>query len=162
MLYQLFTSTSISLYSFPNKRFLPTFDSIFPPMKTIYLILILAFAFDANSAFAQKKTEKSSKYEIQGPFCNGRAKVCSDHKWGYIKKDGSVVVKPKYIQAENFDEGLARVRSVKGWGLIDTTGNVVLMTEFNYISEFVDGKAKVRMITGEETYINTKGQNIGR
>lgn len=136
-------------------------------MKNIYLILLIASVFTANTSFGQKPkgkspSEKSSKYEIQGPFCNGLAKVCTNHKWGYIKKDGSVVVKPKYIQAENFDEGLAKVRSVKGWGLIDTTGAIVLMTEFNYISDFVDGKAKVRMISGEETVINRKGQNIGK
>lgn len=131
-------------------------------MKKIYLVPLFALALTLNDGFAQKKTEKSSKYSVQGPFCNGLAKVCMDHKWGYIKKDGSVVVKPKYLQAENFDEGLARVRSIKGWGLIDTTGNIVLMTEFNYISEFVNGKALVRMISGEETYINKKGQNIGR
>jgi len=131
-------------------------------MKRILQLFLVVVFGSINIVFAQKKEVKSSKYDIQGPFCNGLAKVCTNHKWGYIKKDGGVVVKPKYLQAENFDEGLARVRTIKGWGLIDTTGNVVLVTEFNYISDFVDGKAKVRMISGEETYINRKGQNIGR
>lgn len=134
--------------------------------------LLILFLFFSSISFAQKetkaksteqkeKTPKSSKYEIQGPYCNGLARVRMNKKWGYIDKNGAEIVKPKYIQVENFNEGLARVRGQKGWGLIDTTGTIILVAEFNYISDFTDGKALVRMIGGQETYINKKGQNIG-
>jgi len=144
----------------------------------IYFSLSIVLLFASSSSFAQKKetkskspeqkekttkgkTVKSSKYEIQGPFCNGLARVRMNKKWGYIDTNGVEKVKPKYIQVENFNEGLARVRGQKGWGLIDTTGTIILVAEFNYISDFTDGKALVRMIGGQETYINKKGQNIG-
>ena len=138
----------------------------------LYFYLFLFTLFFSSISFAQKETKtksaepketktKSSKYEIQGPYCHGLSRVRMNKKWGYIDKNGAEIVKPKYIQVENFKEGLAKVRGQKGWGLIDTTGNVVLVAEFNYISDFVDGKAIVRMIGGQETYINKKGQNIG-
>jgi len=128
--------------------------------KSFYLLFL--FILISNLSLAQKDKKTPSKYDIQGPYCSGLAKVKSKGKWGYINKAGNEVVKPKYIQVENFDGGIARVRGQKGWGLIDTTGTVILMTEFNYISEFVDGKATVRMISGEETQVNRKGQKIGK
>ncbi len=142
-----------------------------------YSFLLSIFFFMSSISFAQKETKtkttpqkeksttgktiKSSKYEIQGPFCNRLARVRMNKKWGYIDTNGVEIVKPKYIQVENFKEGLAKVRGQKGWGLIDTTGTLILVAEFNYISDFTDGKAIVRMIGGQETYINKKGQNIG-
>lgn len=140
----------------------------------ILFISLFALSFLVSGPlFAQKgkktktkesgvKVPKSSIYELQGPFCNGISKVRMNKKWGYIKKDGSTLVKPKYTEAESFEDGVARVRNIKGWGLIDTTGKEILIPAFIYISEFVEGKAKVVMIGGQFTYINKKGENIGR
>ena len=115
-----------------------------------FLFTLVLFYFGTTFSFAQKDTKtKSSKYEIQGPYCNGLARVRMNKKWGYIDKDGKEVVKPKYKQVENFDEGIARVRNAKGWGLIDTTGVEILIPAYDFISEFVDGKAKISLM-GQE------------
>lgn len=131
---------------------------------TKYILLLIVLLFSTNTAFAQKgKTKpKSSKYEMQGPFCNGLARVkTADKKWGFIDTTGNVVVPPKYNEVTNFNEGLARVRLGQKWGLIDTKGTILRKPTFNFIGEFVDGVAKV-LLEGEEYYMNKEGMRCDK
>lgn len=59
-------------------------------------------------------------------FSEDLAAVCQDSKWGYIDKQGNVVVSLEYDFAGQFSEGLARVRIGKTWGYIDKQGNSTL------------------------------------
>ncbi|HMW90804.1 MAG TPA: WG repeat-containing protein [Candidatus Obscuribacter sp.] len=44
------------------------------------------------------------------PFHEGRAAVKQAGKWGYIKKDGSFIIPPQYLEAGSFNHGLAPVK----------------------------------------------------
>ena len=126
------------------------------------IVPLLIFLFAYNSSFAQKhKQEKSSKYDIQGPYCNGLARVKSNNKWGFIDTTGSVIIPLKYNQVENFEDGLARVRLGQKWGLMDVTGREVIKPTFDFIDKFIDGKAKV-LLDGETYYMNTSGQRVAK
>ena len=73
-------------------------------MKTKHIYFLLIILFSATTSFAQKgKTKpKSSKYEFQGPYCNGLARVkTAEKKWGFIDTTGNVVVAPKYNEVTN-------------------------------------------------------------
>ncbi len=133
-------------------------------IKYVYFFLIFLFCF--NSSFAQKtKNKVPSKYEIQGPYCNGLARVKMNKKWGFIDTTGGVVVPLKYDEVCNFSEGLAKVRIKKngssggGWGLIDTKGQVIVKPMFDWIYDFENGKAKVKA-DGEEGYIDRNGNLV--
>jgi len=129
-------------------------------IKCLYLFCIFIFA--SNFAFGQRhhKPVVSKKYEYQGPFCNGLARVKLNRKWGYIDTTGALIVSPKYDEVENFSEGLARVRvTQKGWGLINTSGIEIVKPMFQWIYDFQNGKAKVKA-GGQEGYIDRNGNLI--
>ena len=131
---------------------------------TKYLFLVFIFLFSADATFAQKgKTKpKSSKYEFQGPYCNGLARVKNaEKKWGFIDTTGGVVVPLKYNEVTNFVDGRARVRIGQKWGLIDTKGTVLRKPTFQSIGDFVNGVAKV-LLEGEEYYMNMEGMRCDK
>ena len=130
-------------------------------MKTKHIYFLLIFIFVATCSFAQKgKTKpKSSKYEYQGPYFQGIAKVKANHKWGFVDTTGNVVIAPKYDEVSNFVDGLAKVRISRKWGLVDTKGNIVIKPTFVAIYDFVDGKAKV-LLEGEEYYMDRQGNRV--
>jgi hypothetical protein len=58
-------------------------------------------------------------------------------KFGYIDRNGSIVIKPQFGAAHSFSQGLARVRAGNGrWGYIDRSGNLVIAPQFG---EFIVG-----------------------
>ena len=135
-------------------------------IKTKHFYFLFIILFSVSISFAQKgkgKTKpKSSKYEFQGPFCNGLARVkTAEKKWGFIDTTGNVVVAPKYNEVTNFSDGLARVRIGQRWGLIDTKGAILRKPTFQFIGEFVDGVAKV-LLEGKEYYMNKEGMRCDK
>ncbi|MCX6296234.1 MAG: WG repeat-containing protein [Bacteroidetes bacterium] len=129
--------------------------------KYVYFLLILLFS--ATNSFAQKgkSKPKSSKYDFQGAYFEGIARVKMEHKWGFIDTTGNVIIPPKYNEVTNFSGGLAKVRMGQKWGLVDTKGTVIIKPTFDAILDFVDGKAKV-LLNGEEYYMNREGQRVGK
>ncbi|MCR5679211.1 MAG: WG repeat-containing protein [Prevotella sp.] len=60
--------------------------------------------------------------QVRG-FHQGLAATKKEGKWGYIDKNGSVVIKHQYNEAEDFDtDGLAWVRNDSTWVLINSKG----------------------------------------
>jgi hypothetical protein len=129
-------------------------------MRKHKLIICLLLLYAAQVAIAQKNTKpKSSKYDFQGAYFEGIAKIKANSKWGFVDSTGNVIVAPKYNQVENFSGGLAKVRIGSKWGLVDKTGAVVIKPTFDWIYDFVGDKAKVK-INGEEYYMNKNGQRV--
>ncbi len=128
-----------------------------------YFFLLLAFLFVANDSFAQKgkAKPKSSKYDFQGPYFEGLARVKTNHKWGFIDTTGNVVIPPKYNEVTNFDGGVAKVRVGTKWGLVDNKGTVLRKPTFDSIGEFVNGVAKT-LLEGEEYYMNKEGMRVDK
>jgi hypothetical protein len=128
-------------------------------LKHFLFALILLFVATGSYAQKGKSKPKSSKYDYQGPYCDGLARVKINQKWGFIDTTGNVVVPPKYNQVENFVDGLAKVRTGQRWGLVDKTGAVIIKPTFEWIYDFNDGIAKVK-IDGEEYYMDRNGQRV--
>jgi hypothetical protein len=126
----------------------------------LFLCTFLFFSADVAAQKSKSKTkEKSSAYEMQGPFCCGLARVKKDHKWGYIDTTGNIVIPIKFNEVENFSDNLARVRKERKWGLYDNTGREIIKPTFDYIGPFINGKAKVA-IDAEVYYMNTEGVRV--
>lgn len=130
-------------------------------IKAKYFYFLLILLFSATTSFAQKgkSKPKTSKYDYQGAYFQGLAKIKSNHKWGFVDTTGNVVVPPKYDEVSNFVDGLAKVRVGRKWGLVDTKGTVIIKPTFVAIFDFVDGKAKV-LLEGEEYYMNKEGLRV--
>lgn len=104
---------------------------------------------------------KSEKYLSTIP---GQRNEC---KWGYIDKNGKVVVDFLYDYADFFSEGLARVRvgdwESGKWGFIDATGKVVIAPQFDEVFNFSEGLSLIRIGEGENKkhgFINKKGEIV--
>jgi hypothetical protein len=84
-------------------------------------------------------------------------------KWGYVDREGNVVIPPRYDFPGKFTEGLAPV-NVGGlaggkWGYIDNTGRTAIEPRFDEAAEFLDGLARVK-VGGKPGYIDRKGNFV--
>ena len=66
-------------------------------------------------------------------------------KWGYIDKNGQLVIEPVFEYASNFAEGLSCVQKIEQgkYGYIDKTGQFVIEPIFKEASDFSEGLATV-------------------
>ena len=125
-------------------------------MKTILILLsfVVVLTFSGN-------------VRGQGKEPSGLFPVQQNGKWGFINKDGKMVIEPQFDDIvqynhdttdekaqESFSEGLACVNvgatqkdfgmmSGGKWGYIDTTGKLVIPPKFITASPFVDEMASV-------------------
>jgi hypothetical protein len=87
--------------------------------------------------------------EFDGAFDFGEdlAAVMMGDKVGYVRRDGSLAVQPKYqgTSGIQFSEGLVPVRSEKKVGFIDTTGSLVIKPAYDDAYPFSEGRATVRV-----------------
>jgi len=90
--------------------------------------------------------EYAFEYDI-GFFDEGIAPFQGEHKkYGYIKKNGEIIVDPIYDKAASFSEGLAVVTKDEQAGFIDITGKVVIPIQFkDEVGNFKYGLAKVEL-----------------
>ena len=103
---------------------------------------------EENSYFEEKWgfLENSEIHDI-GTFNDGLASYQDeDRKYGYIKKNGEIIVDPIYDKAASFSEGLAVVTKDDKAGFIDTTGKIVIPLQFkDEVGEFKNGMAKIEI-----------------
>lgn len=85
--------------------------------------------------------------------------VLLDGDWGYINKEGAMVIEPEHQIAYPFSDGLAAVRSGWRWYFLDERGEFVIDGSFEDIRPFSEGKAAVR-VDGRWGYINTSGNFV--
>jgi len=64
-------------------------------------------------------------------------------KWGYIDKEGYLVIDAIYDDGRNFNEGLCVVRKGGKWGYINRQGKEVITPEFKAAWDFKEGLARV-------------------
>ena len=76
--------------------------------------------------------------------------INDSNKYGYIDKNGKVVVDFKYDFASEFSEGLARVKKGEKYGFIDKNGNVVIDFIYDDADNFSDGLARVKQREKDE------------
>ncbi|MDE6740845.1 MAG: WG repeat-containing protein [Muribaculaceae bacterium] len=86
--------------------------------------------------------------------------MAKEYRWGYIDRNGEMVIEPKFHDAWNFHEGLAAVKVEWARGFIDTDGNYVVEPKYQYAGPFRDGKAKV-MLDDVWEYIDHAGKKVG-
>lgn len=79
----------------------------------------------------------SGKYEEARLFNDATyAAVKINGKWGYIDKEGKIVVEPVYDDARSFSNGLAAVMKDGAWGFIDTEGKTAIVPQFEDARDF--------------------------
>ena len=107
--------------------------------------------------------EPAKEYSNLGPFAEGLAPVRLGLSWGYLNKDGDLVIKPLFRAARLFHEGLAAVQpGAVGWGYINKTGKLVVPADYHSVKGFSEGLAPVMPIEKLNGwgYLNTKNELV--
>ena len=90
-----------------------------------------------NRYFEDKKLEGAKA------FIGGLAPVKKDDKWGYIDKNGAIIIPFEFSEAEPFSSGLARVQKDEKYGFIDKNGKLIIGYIYTYAETFKNGFARV-------------------
>ena len=78
---------------------------------------------------------------------------------GYINEKGKIIIKPIFLNGNDFSEGLAAVRPNGTYGFIDGTGTFVIKPQYDLATNFVNGLAVVYK-DGEPLFIDKKGNVV--
>ena len=70
--------------------------------------------------------------------CDGELYLCQNTNglWGFVNKDGEIVVGFEYEDAHPFSEGLAAVYDGEGWGFINKSGDIVIDCVYDEVGTF--------------------------
>jgi hypothetical protein len=63
----------------------------------------------------------------------------SDKKYGFINKNGDVVIEHRFEYARSFSDGLAAVKTKEKWGFVDRLGNMVINANYSFVENFSEG-----------------------
>lgn len=83
--------------------------------------------------------------------------IREDNLYGYIDKNGKIIVKPQFLNGGQFLEGLAPVRVNGTYGYIDKNGGIVISPQYDLALPFYSGMAKV-FIDGRPYFIDKSGK----
>lgn len=126
---------------------------------------IIVFCVISVSLLAQNDSNfrwvVEPKFEIAEDFNEGLARIKLNGKWGFIDKEGTMIVKPVYDSVMNFSDGLAAFLWQSGkWGYVDKTGKNVIYPQYDYAGPFSNETASI--LKGVEWgTIDKKGKFVG-
>jgi len=89
-------------------------------------------------------------------FTGERARVQRDGRWGFINRNGDMVIGNEYEDARDFQDGLAAVRKNGLWGFIDENNNTVIPLTYTEVRGFSEGLAAAAR-DGRFGYIDRSG-----
>lgn len=81
-------------------------------------------------------------------------------KWGYQEANGRWVLKPRFEEAEPFEDGLAKAKSEGKWGIILPTGKWLHQPQFQSISPFFYGVAVAQDANDNQHLLCADGKQI--
>ncbi len=99
------------------------------------------------------------RYEYVGRFSDGLARARMNDKWGFIDRNGEVVITAKYDSVCSFSEGLACVTQDDKVGFIDKTGRQIIPFKYDGATSFTDGLA-VAGLKEKAGYIDKVGRIV--
>ena len=135
-----------------------TFFLLVEPIRSnlmhIALRVFLTCTLLTHLVGCSREHEPISHYPIR--FQDGRAPVMMNGKWGFIDRDGHLVIAAQYDWTGGFSEGLAQVQNGDDAGYIDTNGNLVIERSGG---RFSGGLAEFYDATSQKFgYIDTEGR----
>jgi hypothetical protein len=120
-------------------------------MKKLIFILMLPFFMPV---FAQKWAKE---FDFVNDNVCGLSLVKKSGKYGFVNKEGKVVVPLIYDESSTMSEGYAPIRLGEVWGYVDSNGKVTIEPTYNDALCYHDGLAAVKK-NGKWGFINYEGK----
>ncbi len=111
--------------------------------------LLLASLFAGCVAVSEGIAEQEQDAPAPAPAAeevaagDGLFPIRADGRWGYIDREGAVVIAPRFEEAAAFAEGRARVRERGLWGYLRPDGSFAAEPQFLAAADFAGGRARV-------------------
>ncbi len=83
-----------------------------------------------------------------------------DKKFGYIDRNGTIVIPAQFDNARDFSESLASVQIGDKYGCIDSNGKIVIPPRFDFIDKFKNGLAEITLDRLEKGKIDKTGKIV--
>ncbi|MGO2341027.1 MAG: WG repeat-containing protein, partial [Psychrobacter sp.] len=94
-------------------------------------------------------------------FSEGLVATFKGDKWGYMDKQGNLVIPYLYNHAGDFSNALATVLKDGKFGAIDYNGDTVIDFRYENLGNFKEGLATFRLTDGDKVgFIDTKGKTV--
>jgi hypothetical protein len=108
-------------------------------------VLLAALVVSTTLALAERdQRDINGAWPGRDPGTAGPLPIRRLGQFGYVNREGAVVVSPQFEEAGFFYEGLAAVRRGGVWGYINPDGVTVIPFQFTHADRFSDGLANVR------------------
>ena len=113
--------------------------------------LIAPIEFDGTEAFSENLgAVMKFEYLEDGTILD---------RWGFMDRNGIVVIDLQYLDCGSFSEGLAAIKTEDGWGYIDQSGRIVIEPQYKWAGFFVDGKTFVTEYDENKTWVIDRNGN---
>ena len=89
------------------------------------------------------RAQLEARYDTVGRLSENRVIIRENGKYGFVDKNGNVVIEPQFDDAWYFSEGRAAVKVGKKRGYIDEMGNMVIPPQFGWAGFFREGMSAV-------------------
>lgn len=122
------------------------------------LTLLAPFAAQAEFNCQTPHAEYSALEEIC-PFSEGLAAIRINDAWGYVDRQGKLVIPPGFDDAKAFSGDFAAVARDEKWGYIDRSGKLVVPLQYSHANDFHEGLAAVEK-DGKEGYIDSQNRFV--
>lgn len=116
----------------------------------------------------ERKVVIEPKFDYIGIFNEDIARVNIGNSWGFINKNGEIIIETKFQLVKDFHEGFAAFMvkkfGMKKWGYINKEGKIIVNPIYDEAGDFNNGIAKVisKKIFGErkELIIDGNGKTV--
>lgn len=106
--------------------------------------------------------DNADNITLHGNFHEGLACAEKNGKFGYVNRNGEVMIPFIYDSASDFEEGLAVIHKNEKAGVIDKTGKEVIPAEYDDISWVADNGLIFTCLSGNWRIANRAGEYISR
>jgi hypothetical protein len=137
----------------------------------VAVVFIVFLAVPKEEPPGDRTPEKSMGAQLESSSSRPRSSL-----WGFVDREGNVVIEPKFTSVSRFHEGLAFVkvggiipddevsltidpRDKRTWGVIDRTGKMVVAPKFDQAFHFQEGTAPVQ-VDGKWGFIDRRGEYV--
>ena len=129
-------------------------------MNRLLPLLLILLATGTHAA-SREKPRKYADHEV-GCLYEGLATYTQKGRFGYVDKNGKIVIPIQYDSAESFAHGRAIVSKRGSYGIINKRGKAVVPLRYGAIDPYSDALARVMRSWEPIIFVDYSGKKILR